>query len=298
MSFSENLKSELLSGQRKLTCCKKAFIYGALINSFPTEDGKISFETEQKEVSDEFFSAIKEQFGKEPELTARNRIGHERHVITFDSRSARETLSRFDAEENETFEHLVGFRCEACRMNFLKGAFLACASASDPLKSYHLEFLVKTASRAKQLYIELREAGFEPKIANRRSGVGLYFKDSESIEDILTYLGASRMLFECMNDKIVRDIRNSTNRRANCETGNIAKSVKASQETIAAIKELRDRGLLEALPDDLRETAEIRLENPEAPLSEMCLMFSPPLSKSGLSHRFAKIKEFAEEKCK
>ena len=294
MSFCENAKEELSLQQRKLTCCKKAFAYGLLINTFPEDEASLAFETEQECVSKDAALAIKEQFGREVQIKERNRIGHLRYVLSFDSRSGAENLRKIDREEG-SFSSVIGFRCESCRMHFLKGVFLAAASVSDPMKSYHLEFHIKDATRAKLLFAELREAGFSPKIANRKNSVGLYFKESGAIEDILTYIGASKMLFECMNDKILREIRNDTNRRANCETGNIAKSVSSSQEIIAAIKKLEEAGLLAALPDELCETAKLRRENPEASLSEMCLMFSPPLSKSGLNHRLSKIKKFAAE---
>ena len=293
MSFSENVKGELALQARKLTCCKKAFAYGLLVNSYPAEDGSIIFETEQESVFSEALVAFGEQFGAKLGQSEKLRFGNLRHILTFRSRSAAELLGRLDVEDS--FEKAVGFRCDNCRAFFLRGVFLACGGVSDPMKSYHLEFSLKTASRAKLLFAELVKSGFEPKIANRRSGVGLYFKESGSIEDILTYLGASKMLFECMNDKILREIRNDTNRRANCETGNIAKAVSASQEIIGAIRRLDEAGLLAALPDDLRETARLREEYPEASLSEMCSMFSPPLSKSGLNHRFTKIKKFAED---
>ena len=103
------------------------------------------------------------------------------------------------------------------------------------------------------------------------------------------------MLFECMNDKIFREIRNDENRKANCEAGNIAKSVNASQEVLAALKKIEKAGVMPSLPEELFETARLRKENPEASLSELCSMFSPPLSKSGLSHRLAKIKKFADD---
>ncbi|MBQ8004684.1 MAG: DNA-binding protein WhiA [Clostridia bacterium] len=293
MSFAENVKAELVLQARKLTCCKKAFAYGLLINSFPGEGGMINFETEIQAVKEDAVVAIKEQFGKEAEVTEKSRMGHIRYILSFSARSASEVLGRLCGEG--TINEALGFRCENCRVSFLRGAFLASATVSDPMKSYHLEFNLKDAQRAKMLFSEFRAAGFEPKIAHRRNGVGLYFKESEAIEDMLTYLGASKMLFECMNDKILRELRNDTNRRANCETGNIAKAVNASQEIISAIKKLEANGLLASLPDELCETARIRTENPEASLSEMCSMFSPPLSKSGLNHRFIKIKKFAEE---
>ncbi len=293
MSFSENVKEELLRQLPKKTCCRKAFIFGLLINSVPNDDGSITFESEQECVWSAAAEVLREQFGKEPQINEKRRMGRIRVEITFSSRSASELLLR--VAEAASLSGEIGFRCDECKLYFMRGVFLSSASVSDPMKSYHLEFSIKNAMIARLFFSELRTAGFEAKIANRKNGVGLYFKGSESIEDILTYLGASRMLFECMNDKIFRDIRNESNRRANCEAGNIAKSVNAAQDMLAAIKKIESAGLLPSLPDELRETARLRMENPEASFSEICSMFLPPLSKSGLSHRFAKIKKFAED---
>ncbi len=293
MSFAESVKTELTGQGHKKTCCRKAFVFGLLLNSGVSDDGVISFESEHEGVFSSALSAFSEQFGKKPETSEYSRFGNVRRRLSFSARSAAEILSLLDS--GSAISEAVGFRCDECRVNFLRGVFMASATVSDPLKSYHLEFLIKNAIRAKLLYSVLRECGFEAKISNRRLGIGLYFKESEAIEDILTYLGASKMLFECMNDKILREIRNDTNRKANCETGNIAKAVGASQDIIAAIRKIEGAGLLSALPDDLRNSARLREEHPEASLSELCHMFSPPLSKSGLNHRFTKIKKIAED---
>lgn len=293
MSFSENVKKELASQLPRKTCCRKAFVFGLLLNSYPDESGAVTFESESESVTEAAYSAFKEQFGREPERSERKRFGNIRTGLSISSRSASDILLGLDA--SGAFSDAVGFRCDDCRLCFLRGAFLSAANVSDPMKSYHLEFSVKNAHTAKLLWGELREMGFEAKIANRRASVGLYFKESGAIEDILTYLGASKMLFECMNDKIFREIRNDENRKANCEAGNIAKSVNASQEVLAALKKIEKAGLMPSLPEELFETARLRKENPEASLSELCSMFSPPLSKSGLSHRLAKIKKFADD---
>lgn len=296
MSFSENLKKELLALPRKLTCCKKAFCAGLLAGSAYSDDGTVTFETELYELMEDAKTAFRESFGREAEIIEKSRVGHTRYVMSFISRSASQMLGQFESPvDNADAEKAVGFRCESCRVHFLRGAFLSLATVSDPMKSYHLEFLVKEAGRAKLLYKELQKAGFTPKIASRRDKIGLYFKESETIEDMLTYLGASKMLFECFNDKILRDLRNDANRRSNCETGNIAKAVGASQDVIAAIRRLEAEGRLASLPDELRETARVRLEHPEASLSELCGYFSPPLSKSGLNHRFSKIKSALDD---
>ena len=290
MSFAENVKNELVTRREKLTCCRKAFVFGLFINS---DAENPSVETENEALKDEIRTLIKEQFGKEPSVSVQRRVGHIRYILSVRAPSCSAVLSRI--ESGKSAENAVGFRCEKCRESFIRGAFLTSASVSDPLKSYHLEFRIKNAVRAKMLYSELSEAGFVPKIADRRDCVGLYYKGSEAIEDILTYIGASKMLFECMNDKILRDIRNDANRRANCETGNIAKSVGASLDVSEAIKTIREAGLFPTLSDELSEAAILREENPSASLSELCAIYGKPISKSGLAHRFRRIKDIAEE---
>ncbi len=298
MSFASNVKDELISGQIKQTCCKKAFIYGLLINADLLGDGEIEFSTEHQKTVDEIKTLFLEILKKQLTITTKNRAGNIRYFIKFTSKSAENILLQFseDNEKGQGFSEILNFRCDNCRAYFLRGAFIAAANVSDPLKSYHLEFTVKNAVTAKKLYELLRDIGYPPKIAKRKSGTGLYYKDSTSNEDILAFIGASTMMFECMNDKIIRDIRNDINRRSNCETVNLARAVNASQEIVNIIKKLEKEGRLEALSDELRETAALRAENTELSLSELAKLFNPPLTKSGLNHRLNKIKEFYYKK--
>ncbi|MEE0968658.1 MAG: hypothetical protein U0M06_04725 [Clostridia bacterium] len=184
MSFSENVKAELAAQREKLTCCRKAFVYGLLINS-QIKESEICFETEQTEVLSVAETAFGEQFGKEPQRSEKNRFGHTRYCLSFKSNSVRDTFGGL--AEAEKFSSLIGFRCENCRVHFLKGVFLSAANVSDPMKAYHLEFCIKNALSAKLLFEEFREAGFVPKIANRKNCIGLYFKESGAIEDILVH---------------------------------------------------------------------------------------------------------------
>lgn len=290
MSFSENVKNELSARKEKLTCCRKAFVYGLLLGADADEP---AFETENETLRDEAAILFGEQFGRHPDVLEKNRVGHRRYVMSLDFPSCKKTLALLDDEKNA--ETAIGFRCEKCRESFIRAAFLSTASVSDPLKSYHLEFRLKNAVRADALVQELGAAGFEPRRAERRGAVGVYFKGSEAIEDVLTYIGASKTLFECMNDKILRDIRGDENRKANCETGNIAKAVGASLEVTESIRYLRDNGLFFMLTPELVEAAEAREAYPEASLSELARTFPTSISKSGLSHRLKKIKELADK---
>ena len=163
------------------------------------------------------------------------------------------------------------------------------------MTGYHLEIKFKDAKIAKRIYQVLVEEGIPPKIVNRKTSVGLYYKNSGGIEDMLTYLGGMKSLFDLMNAKIERDIRNSVNRSTNCVAGNISKSVDAAQKQIAAINEIESAGKLAMLPDELFDTAKLRMDNPSASLAELARLHNPPISKSGLTHRISKIIEYAEE---
>ena len=135
--------------------------------------------------------------------------------------------------------------------------------------------------------------GFSPKYVVRKGAHVVYFKASEQIEDLLTFMGAQNAALEIMNLKVFKDFRNKANRITNCETANIDKTVAASSTTLRAIALLRGRHALDTLPDSLREAARLREENPDLALKELAALFDPPLSKSGLSHRMKKLEELA-----
>lgn len=293
MSFSDDLKKELLQlSSKSPTCCKKAFFYGLMLSA-TAENDVVSLTITHRETANVFEEIARQQGVKSIEITKGSRFGRELYFISFTSRSVSEKLAVISSDFAEQIKDIVGFRCNECKTFYLRGAFISSASVSDPKVSYHLEFTAKDAQTAKKFFLFLSSLNYQPKTANRRSGIGLYFKKSENIEDIIGLMGASSFTFECMNDKLMRELKNDINRRANCETSNLSRAVTAAQELIADIEKIERAGLLEALPDDLRQTAKIRLENPEASLSEMCSYFNPTLSKSGLNHRIQKIKEIA-----
>ena len=143
------------------------------------------------------------------------------------------------------------------------------------------------------MYTALSELFAEPTIVNRKNGVGLVYKSSGAIEDVLSVIGANHAYFTLVNGKIEREIRNNENRATNCETRNIAASVDAAGRQIAAIEKLKAEDKYDTLPQALKETAEMRLLYPSLPLSELANKFAPPLTKSGLNNRLKKILELA-----
>ena len=182
-----------------------------------------------------------------------------------------------------------------CRSAFLRGAFLAGGSVSDPAKSYHLELCTTHFNVSREFSALLREAGFEPKQTTRKSNYITYFKPSETIADFLTALGAPVSAMELMNAKLEKHLRGSVNRRVNCDSANLDKAVDAALEQVEAIERYaRSRGL-DALPDKLRATAELRLSHPELTLSQLAALSDPPVTKSCLNHRLRKLMELAGE---
>lgn len=180
---------------------------------------------------------------------------------------------------------------------FAAGVFLSCGSVVTPQKSYHLEFVVSGEKLCRELCALFADRlGIEGKIIARRSAHVLYFKESEQIEDILTLIGAPKSSLELMNVKIYKDIRNRVNRATNCDTANLGRQNRSAQRQIEAIKKIESFGDgLNKLPVELRELCELRLKYPEMSLSELMNMTDPPLSRSGVNHRFARIEEIAKE---
>ncbi len=176
---------------------------------------------------------------------------------------------------------------------FLGGAFLACGSVTDPAKSYHLEFAVPDEALCDEL--EELAGAVAPFKRSQRKGVQiLYLKESEQIEDMLTFLGATHASLTMMEVKIYKDFRNKANRQTNCETANIDKTINAAANQAADIELLVERLGWEGIPDDLRELARLRLENPDYSLREIGEALRAPMSRSGVSHRFQRLKELAD----
>ena len=166
---------------------------------------------------------------------------------------------------------------------------------TDPAKRYHLELSTPHLSVSRELRALLLEAGFSPKETTRKGNSVTYFKQSEAIEDFLTAIGAPLAAMEIMNAKAEKDLRGSVNRRVNCDSANLDKAVDAALEQVEAIERYaRSRGL-DALPDKLRATAELRLSHPELTLSQLAALSDPPVTKSCLNHRLRKLMELAGE---
>lgn len=181
-----------------------------------------------------------------------------------------------------------------CKRAFLRGAFLASGSVSNPQKSYHFEISVPEERRAEQLVALIRSFEVDAKLIVRKNYYVVYVKEGAQVAELLNIMEAHVALMQFENVRIVKDVRNSVNRQVNCETANLSKTVNAARKQYEDIVLIRDSVGLQALSENLEEVARLRLEYPEASLIELGELLSPKLGKSGVNHRLKKISEYAE----
>lgn len=181
-----------------------------------------------------------------------------------------------------------------CKRAYIRGAFLSAGSMSDPDKSYHFEIVCRSRPQAEQLQGAMKVFVPDAKIVQRKKHFVVYLKEGAQIVDMLNVMEAHVAMMDLENVRILKDMRNAVNRKVNCETANISKTVNAAVRQIEDIQRIvRCRGM-EFLPENLRETAALRLEYPDASLQELGAMLNPPVGKSGVNHRLRRISRIAD----
>lgn len=285
MSFSQNVKEELAKQISQARHCQLAELAAILhfCGQYGLDsEGKytIGFQTENEAVSKKGFTLLGKTFNINT-------------VVEIEEDVMQDILSKMGEFEDPVNPLLVKNAC--CQRAFLRGAFLSVGSISDPAKGYHLEFDCTDLQKAEQLVEVLGNFGIEGKIVLRKKYHVVYLKDGESIVDLLNVCEAHVALMEFENLRILKEMRNSINRRVNCEAANITKTVNAATRQIEDIEYIRDHGGFSQLPDNLREMAEIRLEYPDATLKELGEYLQPPVGKSGVNHRLKKLSEIASK---
>lgn len=184
---------------------------------------------------------------------------------------------------------------ECCKRAFIRGAFLAAGSISDPNKSYHYEIVCEYEEDAVQMQELLKFFNLDAKIIQRKRNYVTYIKEGNNITDVLNIMGAFVSQMKLYNVMILKGMRNDVNRKVNCETANLNKTIEAAVKQIRDIEYVRDTVGLESLSDGLREVAEIRLKNPDMKLKDIGELLNPPVGKSGVNHRLRKISELAQK---
>ena len=296
MSFSNEVKDELLALQLKKNCCKKAFLFGLLINSVRDKNNNFEVLYSDETIADMTSELLHHLYKTTAIKEILVKPGKRYFKLLFSSSQLASRFEVLESDPESLISDVVVFNCSMCEQSFLRGAFVSTATINDPQKSFHLEFsfLPSNVSVASKLYRFLSLLGFVAKITNRKNSTGLYFKSNSTISDLLYFAGAVKLSFDYADIGIEKELRNNENRATNCVARNIYKSVSAAQKHISAINLLISTQKLYSLPIELQETANLRLQNEEVTLAELAALHNPPISKSGLNHRLEKICREAE----
>ena len=299
VSFSSTAKAEICRVLPQKKCCALAQCFGILLfcNSFGAKGIRII--TESREFALNLPKLFKRAFGIEfdfaPDAEAPGKLIFQ---IT-DHEKLSVIMNAYGFDIHGTLALHVNFPVvedDCCKAAFLRGAFSAGGSVTDPVKGYHMEITTTHKSVARETDTLIQETlSFQPKTALRNGGQVLYIKQSEIISDFLTFLGAPVAAMGIMEARLEKELNNKVNRRCNCDDANTSKVVEAAQEQLAAIRILRELGIVTKLPQKLQQAVEAREQNPEASLTELAAMMIPAITKPAMNHRLKKIVEIAKE---
>lgn len=296
-SFAGKVKNELCRVPVQRLCCARAEAYGVLLygNTFsPTE---VRLITESADFAARLPRLFQRAFGLKFDRLPEEERGKLIFGITDRSKLDR-IINQLGYDPRQNLVLHVNFGLledECCRTAFLRGAFLAGGSVTDPEKRYHLELDTGHAQASREVAALLTEMGFLPHSVRRGGSSVIYFKQSEHIEDLLTTIGAPAAAMDIMTAKVDKEIRNGANRAMNCDMANVNKTIDAALEQKNAIQRLQENGRLERLPEKLRQTALLRLQYPEMYLSQLAEKCDPPVTKSCMNHRMRKLLEEAKK---
>ncbi len=311
MSFSSRVKEELsrqLSPARHCQIAEIAAIISLCGKIIISEEDRytIKIHTENVAVARKYFTLLKKTFNIGTDVSIRrNAYLNKSRTYTVTIREHEDAIrvlqatklinDQWEVGENLNVVQNVVIMQSCCKRAFIRGAFLASGSLSDPEKFYHFEIVCATMEKAEQLQGIIAAFNLEAKIVKRKRYFIVYIKEGSQIVDILNVMEAPVALMELENIRILKDMRNSVNRQVNCETANINKTVSAAVKQIEDIEYIRDTIGLDNLPANLCEIAMERLERPEATLKELGESLNPAVGKSGVNHRLRKLCEIAEQ---
>ena len=286
MSFSYEQKKEIIEYVYKSSCCRRCLLSGILFAKGTCVGRNVSISFEKAEFAEYSAKLVKEFYGQEGSLT-RPDTGGRTIVLSFDSPSAAKYIAEIDNLSNFTVCDLIKQRCSNCLPSFLRGVFLASGRVSDPQKQFSLEFSLNKRSDA---FIKiLNDLSMKPSLSHKKNADVVYFHREDEIESFYGYAGLNRAVFDIIETKIKSLARRESQRYLHCVTSNFDRMTAVSERQINIISKLDELRLLSSLPEELAETARLRLRYPDLPLSALAAQMTPAISKSGLSHRLKKI---------
>ncbi|AWY97212.1 MAG: DNA-binding protein WhiA [Blautia sp.] len=310
MSFSGSVKEELLRHEDSARHCQIAELaamiaFNGEIVRLPSKDIILRMSSENESIIRKCFTLLGKTFTINGEVSIDEKIVRKNNRFTIDIEDPETTVKVLQAIKVLTADrrpvHSDGLvssmviQKNCCRRAFLRGAFLCAGSISDPEKFYHFEIVCTTPAKALQLQEIIQSFEIDAKIVKRKKYHVVYVKEGAQIVELLGLMGAGVSLMNLENVRILKGMRNTVNRKVNCETANINKTVNAAVKQMEDIIYIRDTVGLHRLPENLEETALLRLEYPQASLKELGTLLSIPVGKSGINHRLRKICSIAEE---
>ena len=309
MSFSGMVKEELsrqIGTARHCRIAELAALIGfcGRLEHFPQGE-KLKLQTENETVARKCFTLLQKTFNIEKEISVREN-SHLKRVKVYvleisDPEEIREILQATKLIADSKFcdtlilQDMLVVQQSCCKRAYIRGAFLASGSISDPEKGYHFEIVYPDERKAQQLQTMIRSFSVDAKIVQRKKSYVVYVKEGAQIVDMLAVMEANVALMDLENIRILKEMRNSVNRKVNCETANINKTVNAAVKQMEDIKLIQQVMGFEQLSDGLAQIAELRMQYPEATLKELGMMLSPQVGKSGVNHRLRKLSALADE---
>ena len=297
MSFSSNSKAEICKLPTEQKCCSIAECYGILLYGNTFNSREIRLITGSRIIGQRIIDQFKNAFSLDFDIhPAAGKTGKQSYIIN-SSQKIKQIFETYGLPIDKLLAHHVNLSVleeECCCRSFIRGTFLTGGAITDPTKSYHLELVTDRYNVSKQTFSLLSEMDFRPKETSRSGNYIIYFKQSAAIEDFLTFIGAPLHAMKLMSTKIEKDVRNVINRKVNCDTANVSKTVDAAVAQISAINLLKDNGKFIFLPEKLKITADLRARNPELSIKELAELFTPAVSKSCLNHRLRKLVEMSK----
>lgn len=290
MSFSSEVKQNLskMTNLANKESVKYELIGYLISNNTTYKNGRIMYKTENQYNINRFSKLLSniDIINQEIQIKGNN------YIITT---SKIEKISEINYN-NEDIEYIEDMQKEELQKCIIRGAFLGSGSVSNPESKYHLEIILSTKFNAEKIIKILSNLTIVAKILERKNGYGVYIKDGEEISKLLALIGANSSVLKFEQIRVLRDMKNNINRKVNCETANLNKTVNAAVKQIEAIKILQETGEFDKLPENLKEVAKVRIENPDASLIELGQMLKNQIGKSGVNHRLNKILEIAKLK--
>lgn len=309
MSFSSEVKAELFSLEAPGSHCRRAELAAIISGSgrITIENGRAQIEvvTEKEALAKRYVHLLWQVSGIATEAVPQQHTqqkGRTSYRICLDDpKETGQLLQILKIAEPDgtlrvnldlTSRRLLQRSC--CKRAFLRGAYLAAGSMSDPKKSYHFEIVCETREKAEQIQGLFQSFDLDAKLIERKKHIIVYLKEGSQIVDALNVMGAHLALMDLENVRILKEMRNDVNRRVNCETANIHKTVSAAYRQQEAIRFLQAKGALGELAEALQEIATLRMEYPESSIKELGTYCVPPVGKSGVNHRLRKLEEIAQ----